>query len=419
MSICKWYFWVVGCVALTSTAAWGQVASSPFSQFGIGEAYSNALANSQGSVGLGVSQPQYWYINNQNPALLVYNAYASFQAGLLGERRTTSSAYASEKFKGGNLNYLVLAFPVKSRKWSTSLGLMPYSTMNYKVQTLENIEGSNSQVGVNKEGTGGLTQLYWSNGIRIYKDFSLGLKATYLFGSVNRISKFNQIPIVAVEDKYHMKDFIFSVGSSYSKDTLWGNSKNYRLSLGAVFELGSDVRTFLYNKNSNLSPLGDTLGSPSETRTNGYTHLPGSVTVGASFSKGFKWAIGAQYTYQDWSTYETIASTSTATLGKSWKASFGGEYIPDPDALEGVLKRSTYRIGISSERYPFLANGNAFDDLGINFGVSVPTARSSIDLGVKVGKRGNKTENLLEENYFKIYFGLTFNDVWFIKRRFD
>jgi len=40
-------------------------------------------------------------------------------------------------------------------------------------------------------------------------------------------------------------------------------------------------------------------------------------------------------------------------------------------------------------------------------------------LAFKWGKRGNKDENILEESYFKIYLGLTFNDQWFIKRKFD
>jgi hypothetical protein len=38
-----------------------------------------------------------------------------------------------------------------------------------------------------------------------------------------------------------------------------------------------------------------------------------------------------------------------------------------------------------------------------------------MDLALKVGKRGNKKENVLEESYFTLYFGITFNDQWFIK----
>jgi len=42
-----------------------------------------------------------------------------------------------------------------------------------------------------------------------------------------------------------------------------------------------------------------------------------------------------------------------------------------------------------------------------------------VDLAFKFGKRGSMDENILEESYFKIFFGLTFNDQWFIKRKFD
>jgi hypothetical protein len=50
----------------------------------------------------------------------------------------------------------------------------------------------------------------------------------------------------------------------------------------------------------------------------------------------------------------------------------------------------------------------------------LPVSRiSSLDLAFKAGKRGDLNKNSIEENYFKVYFGVTFNDQWFIRRRFD
>jgi hypothetical protein len=66
-----------------------------------------------------------------------------------------------------------------------------------------------------------------------------------------------------------------------------------------------------------------------------------------------------------------------------------------------------------------MANNNVVKDLGINFGFSLPAGQSSIDFAFKYGKRGNRADNILEEDYFKIYFGITFNDRWFIQRKFD
>ena len=79
----------------------------------------------------------------------------------------------------------------------------------------------------------------------------------------------------------------------------------------------------------------------------------------------------------------------------------------------------TYRTGISYDKYPYLINGMPVKDFGINFGFTMPVNRSSLDFALKVGKRGNLQDNTIEENYFKIYFGVTFNDQWFIRRRFD
>ena len=81
MSIFHKYFFVLLSVLLALEAS-GQAARSPYTSFGVGEPYGNALINQQGMAGIGVSQPQFFSINNQNPALLVYNSIlTSFQAG--------------------------------------------------------------------------------------------------------------------------------------------------------------------------------------------------------------------------------------------------------------------------------------------------------------------------------------------------
>ena len=87
--------------------------------------------------GVGYSQPQYWYINNQNPALLVYNTFTTFEAGVIAETRTIKSDSTSQKEKGGNMNYLVLSFPIKRDKWTTSVGLMPFTNVDYRLQYLD------------------------------------------------------------------------------------------------------------------------------------------------------------------------------------------------------------------------------------------------------------------------------------------
>src|SRR5688572_14551575 len=113
-------------VQFAMVEGFGQSAASPFSTFGVGERYGNGLVNNQGMAGVGVSQPQFWHANSINPALLVFNTRTTFNAGIVFEQRTISSDTVSQKTKGGNLNYLVLAFPVVYGKWGTSISLSPY-----------------------------------------------------------------------------------------------------------------------------------------------------------------------------------------------------------------------------------------------------------------------------------------------------
>ncbi len=422
MSINKNVFFAFLCV-ISAFTAFGQAARSPFTSFGIGEPYGNALINTQGMAGVGVSQPQFWYLNNQNPALLVYNNYTVFQAGLLYESRTLRADTASEKNKGGNMNYLVTAFPVKLNRWTTSLGLMPYSTVKYKLQYIDNISNSAEQVYVTDEGSGGLTQLYWSNGVRLTRSLAVGVKAAYIFSTIkntyaNQLVTSSQ-PInytVTLEERAYVKDLALTGGLSYSKDSVF-HKKKYRFSAGLVYSLktnlNTQVRTELYRNLGSSGPLMQDTIYQAKSRI----LMPPSITAGVSLNRGSKWNLGAEFSYQDWTVFRNV-NNETDALGKQWRIALGGETTPDL-LSESFLKHLTYRAGVSMEQYPYLANNHVVKDLGINFGLSMPAGRSSLDVAFRYGKRGNRKDNIFEEDYFKIYFGITFNDQWFIKRKFD
>jgi len=430
MSLYKKYFFSLLILIALSSAAFGQAARTPFSTFGIGTPYGNALIQNQGMGGIGVSQPQYWNVNNQNPALLVYNYYTTFQAGTLIESRTLKSDTVKQKSVNGNLNYLVIAFPVKVTKWTTSFGLMPYTNVNFKLvypdYVVDNTTGVVvDTVGVAEQGSGGVNQLYWSNGIRLHDNWSVGIKASYLFGSVktdynNYLPQINtiQVPfIIAVNEQTYVRDFQFTGGLSFSQDSI-GKKEDVRLSAGLVYNFSSDLRT----KKTTVVERRDSNGTPMSSDTlinnNGSVIIPSGFTAGISISKGHNWTAGIEYAAQDWSEFKSVSEEDEG-LDKAWRVAAGGEFTPN-ELSNNFLKRITYRMGFSYEKQPFLINNNQLKDLGINFGFSIPTnGRSSLDWGFRYGKLGDKTKNVLEESYFKIYFGISFVDQWFVRRRFD
>lgn len=411
------------CSAAFGLAANGQAAKTPFSAFGIGEYYGNALAHNQGMAGVGISNPQYFYLNNKNPALLVFNTLTVFESGIVGESRTLKDGNAVEKNGSGNLNYLAIGFPVKRGHWSTSTGLKPYTSVNYQLNYTDDIFGSTNQVAVVETGTGGINQLFLSNGVALSKDFSLGLTANYLFGSINnrysnRLIETQQsvVFVPTVYERYYFKDFSFSAGFSFHKDSLF--NKNYQINVGLVYDFSANINTDYYQRTERNTSTGGT-DSLALANLYGTTTLPQMYGAGVSFSKGNNFTIGADAQYLDYTQYKDFKGQNPTGQG-AWRLALGGEFTPNVSSPGSYLKRMTYRTGVSLDQYPYLVNGNTLQDFGINFGLSLPVSRvSSLDLGVKFGKRGNLELNKIEENYIKLYFGVTFNDQWFIKRRFD
>jgi hypothetical protein len=415
-------------VFLLVAGANAQTANSPFSFRGIGDYYGNALAHNQGMAGVGVSNPQYFYLNNQNPALLVFNRFAVFEGGFIGQYNTIKGNGPSENSGNGNLNYLMMGFPVKLGKWSTSIGLAPYSGVNYRTNYTEAIEGGigNEVVNVEETGRGGVNQVFWANGVALTDEISVGVRATYLFSSIineytNSVTQ-TVNPIVyepTIYERTYIKDFNFSIGTSFHKDSLF--NKNYKFNAGAVYNFKSELNTEYFTRIERRNTSGSIADSTTLINNQpGTITLPQSFTVGLSFGKGEKWTIGADYSYLKNSLFRDYFGNSQNGTD-SWRIAIGGEFTPDPMALSGYLKRMTYRTGVSLEQYPYLINGKPVDDFGINFGFTMPVSRiSSLDFAFKVGRRGTVQDHTIEENYFKLYFGVTINDqFWFIKRRFD
>jgi len=420
--------------------AQGQISSSPFSGFGIGDLQPGGNAQNQGMGGVGISNGNSWYINSMNPALLIYNHVTVFQAGIQYERKTLTDGENSQKFKNGNLNYIALALPVMANKWTTSIGLAPYSNVNYNFSYRDYIMGSYQTATYQQSAKGGINQFYWSNGVAINKYLSVGVKATYLFGSIVQNSP-AYIPFAYTYANVTTTDasngFNLSGGLSFHVDSLY---KKYKFNVGVIGSLGSTLRVQHQSKYVTYLTNGSVIDSATYDKKYGKMTLPYSFGFGVSFGKINRWTAGWDFNVLDYNAsgkswpiigafkpsafdYKTNDDTrlyqGTASLG--YRTGFGIEIIPKVEDFTNYLKRITYRIGGSYERSPIiLSNGSVLTDIGGTFGVSLPVSLSSLDIGIKIGKRGDVNKNLLAENYFRIYFGITFNDrLWFIKRKFD
>lgn len=423
MSISK-YASIILLIALSPVESIAQAAKTPFSSFGIGETFGNGLTHNQGMAGVGISNPEYWHLNNVNPALLVFNTITVFEAGFLGEQRTARDVDNSEKSGSGNLNYLAMGFPIMRNKWGMGIGLMPYSSVNYQINYQDDIANSTEKVNVVELGSGGINQLYWSNGVRLHPNVSVGVKGTYYFSAIinqfaSSLAESEQVVQYAtnIYDRQSFSGFGLSTGASFHKDSI--GRKDFRFNAGLIFDFNADINTKFYERVERRNASGITDSTTIINNVPGTTTIPQSIGAGVSFGKELQWLVGADFTYVDYTDFRDFGGSSDG--GKAgWQFALGGKITPDAGSVTNYLKRMTYQTGISFSEAPYLINGNALKDFGINFGLTLPVSRvSSLDLAIKVGKRGDLQTNTIEENYFKFYFGVTFNDQWFIKRRFD
>jgi hypothetical protein len=419
---------ITACLLCSGLVGYGQATNSPFSRLGIGDLVDPSLVNNQGMGGIGISNGSFWYLNNKNPALLPYNRLTVFSAGYVGEYKEYQDSVGSETTAGGNLNYLILAFPVKPNIWTTSVGLRPYSYIDYQQSSFETVNGSPLDTAlVSEEGFGGINQFYWSNGFRLNQNFNVGLKVAYMFGSVN--SEFSNTVLTSetlsnftptVSTEISVRDFQIGVGVSYIKDSIFNSGVS--IALGATYDFASDLNAEkfqTYERRIRDQPTSrDTLVNNSD----GTIYIPGALGLGISFSKGTKWMAGMDVSMQKWSEFKNYDG-ETLGFKDTFRIGVGAEITPDASSVNNYLKRVSYRFGFNYETMPYVprtATGEQVKDFGINFGWSLPVSRySSIDMAFKIGQRGNIDDNYLKENYFRVYLGFTFNDQWFIKRKYD
>jgi len=402
-----------------------QSAYSTYSIIGIGDYVDPAVPAAMGMGGLGISNGSYWYLNNTNPALLYYNRMALFNAAILAETKTINqNGFEPYQAGSGNLTYMGMAFPLRRDKWSFSLGLQPYSSVNYAF-TYEGLPpdaNAPDDLTILNSGSGGITALNFAVGGLVFKGLSVGVKASYLFSGYEKTysSITNAAPpaySAVYLERQSVNDFVFGFGAAYKQKI-----GEYQLGIGAIYDLPAGVkgekflrveqRTF-----NNTLIFSDTLLDNTPYPLN----LPSTLGLGVSFGKPQKWLVGFDYKVQDWSKLEVDPSARPQRFTQGAKYVVGTEVTPDVFDVKNYFKRVTYRLGFTYEEKPYWLSDIQIKEIGINFGWTLPVARfSSLDFGMMVGTRGTTDNNLVQENFFKVYFGATFNDNrWFLRPKFN
>ncbi len=406
----------------------GQVLNteSPYSRYGFGERVvtSYGRAASMGGITQGLRDPN--AVNPFNPAAYTSQDTMSFildmgmQAGYVTAK---SKGYTASNNLAVNIHHLAIQFPLQ--KWGgVAVGFHPYSQMGYNVVRYETDPQIISKIGrvrYHHKGSGGINEAFLGLALQPLSFLSVGVNGRYLFGSLNQ----EQNIIVPANATYAdvnttrrivLRGFVFTAG--LQTHFSFGENRNQSLTLGATVDYAPqmNVENRLEMTQSILN--GEYRVVDNYLRSRGKITYPMRYAVGGLYHNEH-WEVGADFSTQNW---RGFALPGGATLRESsYSINAGVQWVPNATDLRNYARRMQYRMGFSYERLPLLLAGHSISDYAVTIGLGFPFryTGSIFNLGLVFGRRGTPAGNLVQESYARLQLGISLNDVWFFKRRYN
>ncbi|MEI6749905.1 MAG: hypothetical protein ACOYMF_04390 [Bacteroidales bacterium] len=406
---------------------------SPYSRFGLGDIHRNSSIVLMGMGGTSLAFSSPYYINVANPAS--YGAFDTtsfvFDGSAYGKFSTLKTDVISQKTSYASLGSLLFGFPV-AKWWKTSLGLLPMTTMGYKIADTQIdtiIRNADTMIGKNKseyEGSGGLSQVYWGNSFRLYKNFYAGVNMSFIFGPLDKVQAITFPDSlyyygVKTTTETYVQDFLFNYGLLYRK-TFNGDrfiSAGLTFSNSQKLTVTDDIlsTTFVRNYSLNIdSPVDTVTYSP---RTTGTIKLPSSLGIGISFGRTDRWLSAIDFKMQNWSKFKYYNETNT--LKNSFDFSAGTQFKPAFADVGSYLKRMQYRAGFRYSQTYLELKSTQLNEYAFSFGLGLPLrkTKSTFNLAAEFGRRGATNNGLIRDNFVRLSFGVSFVERWFIQRKYD
>ncbi len=180
----------------------------------------------------------------------------------------------------------------------------------------------------------------------------------------------------------------------------------------------------MYTSNASsitVESLGDFVNVDLNSRgiENTKLKVPSKSIYSIGIEKKDSWFFGAQYESKLSSGFQNVfLNIENIIYRDSNSLALGGYFIPDNSSLVSYWKRVKYRFGIKNIKKSIIVNNLPINQFSLNLGLGLPVAGlSKANLGLEIGSIGDS--EVIKENYFSLRLGLTLNDVWFIKRKYN
>jgi hypothetical protein len=401
---------------LISCKAWCQNNNSPFSVIGIGDIETNYYNRTSGLANTGLAYRSDRYLINNNPASYSALTPQFFNFELAG--RAQFVTYTGDPLNGtsnSSKDFAIkrLAIGTKVTKWwGSSAGLMPFSSSNYGFTSVKNIQGSfSSPIPVQYDGNGGVNQIYWGNGFNISKHFSVGVNASYLFGSLTQTETLFTVEDLQTSLVTTRQLFLRKLYLTYGAQYFFNINKNWDVALGGTYSKKTNLATqnTLQVTDNGASILNNAV------EQDGTFKLPGATGAGFRITKNKKYSFSADYQYQPWS--NTNYSGNNYILQNSSRVSAGFEVSNKKQVFNTLYEKSFFLAGAYYGNSYLNVNGKQINDMGLTIGYGMNSLKNplGINVSMEIGQRGTQQNGLVKESYVNINFIISYRDFWFTK----
>lgn len=409
--------------------------NSSYSRFGLGTLNDQSQGFNKAMGGAGIAVRMGNRINMSNPAS--YSAIDSLSflmdVGMSASAGHLSSGSTKVNVKNCSLDYVNMGFRM-ARGLGFTAGFVPFSTIGYYFSTESKVTNdyTTSQsitTASTYYGEGGIHQLYMGVGWNPFADFSIGMNASYIWGSY-----------------YHSLSQTFYEGGSSSSNYSGLNSTNeaqiktYRLDFGMQYPiritkndyliLGATAALGHQIKNDATLTRYTSAGDSLEVVAKNAFDLPYTFGAGASWIHKLNLMVAADYKQERWGECRMPEmSTKTGTLTyiptkgyymNRHKISLGGQYVIDP-LDRHYVNRIQWRLGANySTPYLVVNKCDGPSEFSLSAGAGLPISNNinkgtMVNVSVQWMRRSPSVSNQITENYFVFSLGASINERWFEK----
>ncbi len=393
--------------------------SSPYSYYGIGLTKFKGTVENQAMGGLMLYSDSI-HVNLKNPASYGKLKITTYTLGGSHQRTELSSATESENNSNTSLDYLAIGIP--TGKLNFGLGLIPYSTVGYRIEEM------NDETANRFTGRGGMNKVFLTTAYAFTEDLSVGVDVNYNFGNIQNNFTVYQSGVQFGTRQINRTDFSgFNVNFGIDYQTKvtqrlkLHTAATYTPQMNISIERMRSTVPVVFLQGNDVIPPGYTTNTINFPESK--VSLPAQFTLGAGVGRPNSWFLGAEYGNVQAADYELNSGLTNLDYRYENASQYriGGFYVPQYNSLTNYFNRVVYRGGLRYEQSGLHLNNEAINEFGITFGLGLPAGSnfSNANIGLEYGQRGTTNSDLIKENFFKLSISLSLSERWFLRSRFD